>query len=144
MLQSENGAALVELGMLMPLLLMLALGVADVGRAVLAHLSLEEAAQEGALFAAYHGAEVSDTSDDIVAAVVSSTQTVTIDPAEVTVSCASKLVSDQLSAFETVDVTIAITLEPITPFLSAFLPLGIPLEASSSATVFTANCLATP
>ena len=133
-----------ELALLMPLLLMMVLGLVDFGRAILGHMAIEEAAQEGVLFAAYHGGDLADDWGDIVDAVELSTDSLTINPANVSVVCSAKAGTAQLASYPTVVVTVDATLTPITPFVSAWMPGGIPLSASASGTVFTNTCLGTP
>ncbi|MDH5422719.1 MAG: pilus assembly protein [Acidimicrobiia bacterium] len=141
---NDRGASAVEMALLMPILLLMVLGLVDFGRVVLAHMAIEEAAQEGAMFAAYHGADAGDTSTDIVNAVRGSTTSVTIGAGEVAVVCSAKGGGDQLAAFPTVTVTISTSITPITPLVSGWLPGGIPLSAEASGNVFTKTCLATP
>ena len=141
---NERGASAVEMALLMPILLLMVLGLVDFGRAVLAHMAIEEAAQEGAMFAAYHGTDAGDTSADIVNAVRMSTSSVTIAAGDVAVVCSAKAGGDQLAAFPTVTVTISTSIAPITPLVSSWLPGGIPLAAEASGNVFTQVCLATP
>jgi uncharacterized membrane protein len=50
----ERGAAVVETAIVMPLLLLIAVGVADLGRAYYISASVQEAAQEGVIYAAFH------------------------------------------------------------------------------------------
>lgn len=140
---SERGASAVEMALLMPILLLMVLGLVDFGRAVLAHMAIEEAAQEGAMFASYHGTDAADTSTDIVTAVVESTTSFTIAPGDVTVECLAKP-GTQLLAYDRVKVTVATSIAPITPFVSGWFPGGIPLEAEASGTVFTQACMGTP
>lgn len=52
-LKREEGVAAVEMALVMPILLLLVLGIIDVGRLVSARVAVQEAAQEGALFAAF-------------------------------------------------------------------------------------------
>lgn len=57
---SLHGQALVEAAVALPIILLLALGTFDLGRALFAHIALREATQEGAIYAAYHPSEVSN------------------------------------------------------------------------------------
>jgi Flp pilus assembly protein TadG len=52
-LRKDKGAALVETAFLAPFLILLALGIADLGRVLFIYINVHEAAQEGAMFAAY-------------------------------------------------------------------------------------------
>jgi TadE-like protein len=50
---SERGVALLEFCLVLPFLVILAIGAVDIGRGLLAHIELEEAAQEGALYGSF-------------------------------------------------------------------------------------------
>ena len=52
--ESERGQGLVELAIALPFLLLLLLGVLDVGRAYWAVVALKDAASEGASYAAFY------------------------------------------------------------------------------------------
>ncbi len=141
---NDRGASAVEMALLMPIMLLMVLGLVDFGRAVLGHIAIEEAAQEGAMFASYHGTDAGDTANDIVDAVRLSTGSITIASGDVTVACSGKAGGAQLAAYPTVSVTVSTSIMPITPLVSGWLPGGIPLVAEASGTVFTKACLATP
>ena len=53
----ETGAAAVEFALILPILLVLVLGIAEMGRAFNIQVSLSEAAREAARYAAIHNAE---------------------------------------------------------------------------------------
>lgn len=62
----ERGAALVEGAVVIALLLIpLLLGTIDIGRAIYVTIAVEEAAQEGAVFGAFEGQDLSGTNDVI-------------------------------------------------------------------------------
>ena len=50
---SSRGQALVETGLILSLILMIALATFDLGRGIAAHIALREATQEGAIYAGY-------------------------------------------------------------------------------------------
>lgn len=139
---NERGTAMVELALVMPLLLVMVLGTVDVGRSVVAHLALEEAVHETAMFASYHGGELTDTPAQTVLIATSSTDSITIDPAAVTITCSTGV--GQLASLETVRVDVTHVVTPITPFANLLYPTGIHLSASAEGKVFSSNCLATP
>jgi hypothetical protein len=60
---AERGANLVELALILPLLLLLVVGIVDIGHAFYAYISLTNAAREGARFASRYPFE--DSVDDI-------------------------------------------------------------------------------
>ena len=116
-LHQQRGAALVEMVLVLPLLLVLAFGIIDVGRLIFTQITLNEAVQEGALYAGTHpddpnGARlrILDSLDDSVIAL-----------ADVTVSCPSP---------STIRVGLTHDMTLITPWLSGATML--PLRATSS------------
>ena len=54
MLRSERGQSLVELALVMPLLILLLAGMADLGRAFYGYISITNGAREGARYAVRH------------------------------------------------------------------------------------------
>jgi uncharacterized membrane protein len=52
-LKHEEGVAAVEAALVMPIVLFLVLGIIDVGRLVSTRIAVQDAAQEGAMFAAF-------------------------------------------------------------------------------------------
>jgi Flp pilus assembly protein TadG len=52
--RTRRGQALVETAMVLPFMILLVMGVIDVGRLLFAHVALQEATQEGALYGAFH------------------------------------------------------------------------------------------
>lgn len=60
---APKGQALVELALILPVLLILAMGTLDVGRVFSGYLSLANAAREGALYAALHADDPNLTAD---------------------------------------------------------------------------------
>lgn len=51
--EGRRGQALVETALALPIILLLSLAAFDLGRGIVAHISLTEASQEGSLYAAY-------------------------------------------------------------------------------------------
>jgi len=62
--QRERGANLVEMALILPILLLLTMGVLDIGRAFYAKVSLTNATREGARYAARHG--LANTEGDVL------------------------------------------------------------------------------
>jgi len=60
---SQRGQALVELALLLPVLIMLAMGTLDVGRVFQGYLDLANAAREGAAYASLNPTDATLTSD---------------------------------------------------------------------------------
>jgi Flp pilus assembly protein TadG len=64
-LNREDGVAAVEMALVMPVLLLLVLGIIDVGRLVSTQVAVQDAAQEGALFAAFAPSSYSTVRDRV-------------------------------------------------------------------------------
>ena len=72
-MRTEKGQSIVELAVLFPLLMMLLMGLLDLGRAYYIMIALRDAAEEGATYAAIHPndqtgikARATDASGDLV------------------------------------------------------------------------------
>jgi len=80
----DRGANLVEMALVLPLLLLLMMGVVDVGRAFYAYISLTNATREGARYASRNGLESS--SEDVLRVVqrVQGEPAVPLAPSEIT------------------------------------------------------------
>jgi len=52
--KNEKGQSLVEVALAMPLLIIIMMGILDLGRAYLTYIALSDAAAEGAAYAAIH------------------------------------------------------------------------------------------
>lgn len=106
--RSDEGASIVELAIVVPILVLMLTGIADVGRMLWIKGALEEAAQEGATYG------VLNPTGDIEGRVrTSSSNPVDLsDPTEATVSITC--VSDTLT------VEVGHEVELMTPFMSAF------------------------
>ncbi len=105
----EEGSSIVELAVVMPLLVMLLTGVADVGRMLWIKAALEEAAQEGATYAVFN------PTGDIEGRIRTSSDSPIdfSDPAEATIeiTCVS----------DTITVTVGHNVELMTPFMADLL-----------------------
>ena len=62
----ERGQAIVEVGLLLPVLLMCTLGVLDFGRALNAWVVMQNAAREGAFFAAKNPTDTADVQNVVL------------------------------------------------------------------------------
>ena len=86
---TDSGAASVELALFAMFLVLIAAGVIDLGRGLYTAVGLNDAVQEGAMFAAFTedvgGSEL--TADHIVARVVASTESPQLLPGQVAVTC---------------------------------------------------------
>jgi Flp pilus assembly protein TadG len=74
-----RGQSAVEFGLILPILIVLLAGTIDVGRLLFAAVAIEEAAQEGAFFAAYRPCSEAD----VIGRVTSSSSTEEVAGAEV-------------------------------------------------------------
>ena len=130
---TSNGQSLVELALIMPLMLALVLAAVDVGRLFYAYIGVQNAAREGAAYAAFHPDCPSDTGGacaDPTNATYVARQELGGDTAlAVNVTCASACVATTTPAGNTVTVTATQTLSFLFPGLS-----GQHLTLGSSAT----------
>ncbi|MGC9399597.1 MAG: TadE/TadG family type IV pilus assembly protein [Anaerolineae bacterium] len=112
----ERGQSLVEVAILFPILVLLLLGVADLGRAYYAVVALRDAAEEGALYAAIDPANLTEIRNRAVHA---SSGLVTFEPDRVTRSPSSGF-----QAGEPVTVTVTYDFEFYTPIIQTFFDGG--------------------
>lgn len=103
---TDTGAALVEAALIIPFILLLVFGVVDIARAFFDAASVQEAAQEGVIYASHNPADPSG-------AIIRTEEAVSTPDftGAVTVTCPD---TDQ------VQVTVAYTFNPATPFISSF------------------------
>jgi Flp pilus assembly protein TadG len=123
-----RGQALVELALILPVLVLLAMGTLDLGRAFGAYLSMANAAREGAMYASLHPSDANLAADvtSVVLAelngAVPATPSVTITPSAV-----------PLPRGSSVRVTVR---APFSLFTTAILGLrSVSLQASSTVVV---------
>ncbi len=126
MAERQSGAAAVETAILATLLLVLVLGVVDVGRALFTRISLEDAVQDGATYAA-----LTETAD--IAAIEARVRAAGSQPdlstAPITVICTEDTTGNRTSRFVEVEVVFSQTL--ITPIASALVgPLNLRASAA--------------
>jgi Flp pilus assembly protein TadG len=124
-----RGQALVELALVLPLLLVLLMGVVDVGRIVFMQIALRDAAQEGATYAAFESVPASTVGNRVR----TSSNAPEVTAAAVTIACTVA------PAPGTVTVTVSYDLPLITP-LAQVLGATFPLSASSTGTNFQSRC----
>jgi uncharacterized membrane protein len=79
----EKGAALIEFALVLPVLLMLLMGVIDFGRLAFTQINLNEAVQEGSIYASTHPGDPSGS----ILRVLGSVDSPAIAAGKVTVSC---------------------------------------------------------
>lgn len=65
----ESGAAAVEMAVIAPFLILLAMGIIDLSRALYTDITINEAAQEGAIFASFDIRTAAEVESQIIASV---------------------------------------------------------------------------
>ena len=125
--RNQRGAALVEFALLLPILVLLVFGVIDFGRMASMKINLNEAAQEGSIYAATHPAFADH--DDIKTRVTQSVDTPTLTTSDVTITCPSTR-------------TITVTVSHNASFLTPVFPGSLTLTSDVTADVLTpsADC----
>jgi Flp pilus assembly protein TadG len=133
--RTEGGLALVEFALVLPLLLVLALGAVDLGRGLISLMELEQAAQEGALYGSFAPTDPNAIETRVrtsATGIVPLADTAAVD---VQVTCPTGKVG----------VEVGYTLPLITPLLGPLLGDDFALRAQSIGTNFTdAACSPTP
>lgn len=121
-------------------LVLIVSGIVDLGRGFYTAIALDDAVQEGVLYAAFTddvgGTDV--TAADIKARVVASTSAPQLSVDEVTVSCVDQPRSKQSGSRVTVEVSH--TLDLITPFVSDWFGGTMTLERNGVADRFFSAC----
>jgi Flp pilus assembly protein TadG len=135
----SRGQALVEAAMVLPILLLLVMGVIDVGRIIFAHLALQEATQEGAIYAAYKP----NPRSDIQMRVRTSSGAIS-DPnaAEWVANATVQVCHLDLTPADRIRVTSTYPLDLVTPIVPDILGTStVTLRAEITATNFTTTDL---
>lgn len=138
-MKAERGAAAVELAMVAIILVILVFGVIDTGRAIFTRIAVIDAAQEGAVFAAFEdevaGSPLSETHivDRVIAAV--DTPVLTADDIEVTCYVDN---SGSRPTYE-VEVEVTSTIDMVTPVVGDWFG-SLDLVRSARATRYIAGC----
>ena len=91
--RGDRGASIIEFAIVAPLLIILLFGVVDFGRLAFTQINLNDAVQEGSIYASTHPGDTSDIKDRVVGgvdspAIVKSTVVITCpgDKLKITVS----------------------------------------------------------
>jgi Flp pilus assembly protein TadG len=114
--RAERGQSLLELAILLPVLLLILLGILDVGRLYMTLVAINDAAAEGASYAASYPTRTDQIQQR---AADSSTALTTIEPSMVVVTYA-----DPPSSGQPITVTVQYDYDLLTPVLSAIVPSG--------------------
>jgi len=112
----QKGQSLVEVAVALPVLLLILLGILDLGRAYFTYIALADAAAEGAAYGAIHP---DDTAQIVERAAESSNGLVTLEPDMVSVDLID------LSAGLPITVTVEYQYQLLTPVIQTFVPNGI-------------------
>jgi len=136
MRKPERGAASVELAAVMIFLMLLVSGVFEIGRAILISISLEDAAQEGAMFASYNPGDAAE----IKARVVDSVDSPAISLSDVTVSCLNPNPCCMVGGNE-IKVTVRHRVDVITPLMTLIVGDHFDLQRDSVSRAFEGECL---
>lgn len=139
-MRDERGSATVELALSAMFLVMIVSGIIDLGRSMYTAIALNDAVQEGAMFAAFTedvaGSPVSTS--DIVARVTSSTDSPALQAHDVTVTCVEQPRDRQPSSRITVEA--AHTVDLITPLISDWFGGAHTLVRSATSERFFGTC----
>jgi Flp pilus assembly protein TadG len=111
-LKRAKAQAMVETALMLPILLLLLVGIVDLGRIFYYEIALANAAREGARVGTNSGA----TNATVQAAVIAAARPVEITAANTVISPAS---SRSASSGQTVTVTVSFALPMVTPGMSA-------------------------
>ena len=112
----QKGQSLVEVAVALPVLLLILLGILDLGRAYFTYIALADAAAEGAAYGAIHP---DDTAQIVERAAESSNGLVTLEPDMVSVDLID------LSAGLPITVTVEYQYQLLTPIIQTLVPDGI-------------------
>ncbi len=150
---TQKGQSLTELAVSMVILLILIAGIFDVGRAIFTYLSMRDAAQEGASYAAIVFLKNTDDTrtetqirDDGCAAVEVRTRANIDDQnSSVTtlingIACNSATIIHDACAGHEARVTIELPLPITTPFIGTFIGQTITLRATATDTILRPYC----
>jgi hypothetical protein len=126
---SERGQSLTELAIALPVLLVLLLGVLDVGRVFWAVVALKDAASEGASYAAYYPTRTTEIRER---AAESSNALVALEPDMFSVDYVAPPTTGQ-----PITVTVTYTFGLVTPFINAIVPEGaLTLRAADTHVIY--------
>ncbi|HUP14708.1 MAG TPA: TadE family protein [Acidimicrobiia bacterium] len=130
-MRSDKGATLIEAAFIIPFVLLLVLGVADLGRAFFDAAKVQEAAQEGAIYASLNPGSPGD-------AVARAEETIQSPDftGSITITCPS---TDQVT------VTVSYTFNLVTPIMSNLVGNSLDLTHSETARVLSSDtCVPSP
>ena len=139
-MRAERGAATVEFALFAMFLVLIISGIVDVGRGFYTAIALNDAVQEGAMYAAFTddvaGSAVS--ADDIKSRVIGSTSSPQLAVGDVTVSCSPQTRAKQSGSRVTVGLSHELDL--ITPFVSDWFGGSLTLQREAVVDRFFSDC----
>ncbi len=150
---SEKGQSLLELSMVMVVLLILLAGIVDLGRMMYEYLTMRDAAQEGAGYAAVFPADCNHIVDRVMHNLPDSNYSVAVTITDInggtgTVSCGDAAAADYSGSDlpyygcvgNRVTVIIDHTTEITMPFISAFTGTSVPMHVEIADRIVRPAC----
>jgi Flp pilus assembly protein TadG len=113
---ANAGQSLVEVAIAMPLLIVILVGILDLGRAYFTYVALTDAAAEGAAYAAIHPTQLIQI---VERAADNSNGLVMLEPGNIHVATGS------LSAGSPITVSVNYDYDVLTPIIQTFVPDGV-------------------
>lgn len=133
--QPENGAAAVEMAFVAMLLVLLVMGVADLGRVIFTYIGIQDAAQEGAIYGSFEPSN----EDAIKSRAADSIDYPSLTPADVIVTCPDG--DPNAPGGSRVSVTVSHSVSLITPIVGQMFGGSIDLSRTFTGEVFLGECL---
>ncbi len=121
---NEAGAALIEASLVIPIVLLLIMGVVDIGRLLTTSAKIQESAQEGALFASYAPDDYLDVRDRVL----DSLDDFNIAVGAISITCGGD---------ETITVAITHDVDLITPWIGGLLGSTVTVSGEATGQNFT-------
>jgi len=121
MTQKERGQALVEFALVIPILILIFIGILDLGHGVYAYGVVSSAAREGARFGIVNPTDTSGIKTQARA------NTAALDPSKITVpdpTCSGTKTTCDATPGNLMTVSVSYTFTPITSFLGSFTMQG--------------------
>lgn len=131
----DRGAAAVEMAIMAMFLMILVMGIIDVGRAIFTNISIQEAAQEGAYYSAF---EETVTVAEIKQRAVDSTSSPALATSDVTVACVTQSKSKKNGT--RIQVTVSHDLNLLTPIISQWWGGSLTLSKKAEVERFFSTC----
>jgi Flp pilus assembly protein TadG len=119
----ERGAVAIEMALVAPFLLLLVLGMVDVGRLLFTYVSVVDAAHEGAMYAAFEPCDLAA----VKGKVISSQDDLSLDSSNVSVAPQAGYI----------DVTVDVDVDILTPLISSIIGDTVSMDKKVSGTILT-------